>query len=82
MPDRVDQPEQFPGALAITSRGERHHGPYGGVGVLPAIFAHAGDVALDVAGVQSRMVKGRIEELYHADVALHESFVERLERLK
>ena len=36
----------------IAQRGEGHHGPDGAVRVLAAVFAHAGDVALDVAGVQ------------------------------
>ena len=39
----------------------------GGVRVLAAILAHAGDVALDVAGIESRFVERRIEKLDRAE---------------
>src|SRR5207253_242494 len=70
--DRVDQPEQFPRALDLSGGGERHDRPDGGVRILPAILANAGDVALDVTWIQVRLVERRVEQLDHADVALHE----------
>jgi hypothetical protein len=43
--------------------GEGHGGPDRGVGVLPAVFPHAGHVAADVAGIESGGVEGRVEQL-------------------
>ena len=42
--------EERPRALAVAERGERHRGPDRRVRVLAAVLAHAGHVALDVAG--------------------------------
>ena len=64
--DRVDQREQFPGAAMVAELGEGHDRPDRGVGVLAAVFAHAGDVALDVAGIECGLVERRIEELDQA----------------
>jgi hypothetical protein len=77
----VDQAEQFPGPLGVSGGGERHDGPDGGVGVLPAVFADSGDVALDVAGIEVGFVEGRVEQLDDADVALDQVRVQRFERL-
>ena len=46
--------EQLPRPLAVAQFGERHGGPDRGMRVLAAVFAHAGHVALDVAGVHRR----------------------------
>ena len=45
---------ELPGALAIAQRGERHRRPDRGVRVLAAVLAHAGHVAVDVAGIEVR----------------------------
>ena len=44
--------EQLPRALALAQRGERHRRPDRGMRVLAAVLAHAGHVALDVAGIR------------------------------
>ena len=75
---RVDQGGQFPGAPAVAQGREGHGRPDGGVGVLAAVLAHAGHVALDVAGVQLRLVEGRIEQLDQAVLAAHQALVHRL----
>ena len=49
--------------------------------VLAAILAHAGDVALDVARVEVRLVKRRIEKLDEPVVAADEAAIEALHRL-
>ena len=51
---------------AVAHGGEGHDGPDGGVGVLAAVFAHAGDIAFDVAGIEVRLVERRIEQLDQA----------------
>ena len=78
--DGVDQREQLPRPLGIAHRGEGHDGPDGAVGVLAAIFAHAGDVALDVAGVEVRLVERRIEELDQPGVAADQAAIDALHR--
>jgi hypothetical protein len=79
--DRVDQVEQFPGAGAVAQVSEGHGRPDGGVGVLAAVLAHAGDVALDVAGLQRGLVEGRVQELDQAGVAAHQMGVQRIHGL-
>ena len=48
--------------------------------VLAAVLAHARDVAFDVAGIQGRLVEGRIEELDQRGVAAHEARVDGVHR--
>src|SRR6185312_4156512 len=60
---------------------EGHRGPDRGVGVLAAVLAHAGQVALDVAGVERGLVERRIEQLHQAGVAVHQVAVQRGHRL-
>ena len=61
MVERVDQRQQLPGTAAVAQRGERHRRPHGGVRVLAAVLAHAGDIALDVARIHTptRRTAGR-----------------------
>ena len=51
---RVDHGEQLPGAPTVAQGREGHGRPDGAVGVLAAVLAHAGHVALDVAGFERR----------------------------
>jgi hypothetical protein len=51
------------------------------MGVLAAVLAHAGDVALDVAGLQIGFVEGRVEQLDDLLVAPHQALVDRRHRL-
>ncbi|MNH21997.1 hypothetical protein D3C79_818360 [compost metagenome] len=74
---RVDQAQQFPGLGGIAQAGIGHARPDGRVGVLAAIFAHAGQVALDVAGVQVAVVEGWVEQCDDTDVAAHQVLVQR-----
>ncbi len=74
--DRVYDVEQFPGALAIAQFGEGHSRPDGGVGVLAAVFAHAGYITFDIARVHGGLVEGWIEQLDNALVAAHQMFIE------
>ncbi|MNM49875.1 hypothetical protein D3C81_608920 [compost metagenome] len=74
---RVDQSQQFPGLGSIAQVGIGHARPDGCVRVLPAIFAHARQVALDVAGVEVAVVEGWVEQFDDADVAAHQMLVQR-----
>src|SRR6185503_5416073 len=76
--DRIDHAKELPGAIELAHLGEGHRRPDGRVRVLPAILAHAGDVALDVAGIQRGGVEWRLEELYQLALAAHEVLVQRL----
>ena len=60
---RIDQSQQFPGALAVANRRKRHCSPDRGVRVLPAVLTYAGNVALDVTGIHRRLVEWRVEQL-------------------
>ena len=51
------------------------------MGVLPAVLPHAWHVAFDVAGVQVRLVEGRIEQLDESVLAAHQAFVHCLHGL-
>ncbi len=53
----------------------------GGMGVLAAILAHAGDVAFDVTGIECRLVERRIEELDEPGIAADQPAVEVLHGL-
>ena len=52
---RVDHREKLPRPSAVAQLGKCHGRPDRPVGVLPAVFPHAGDVAFDVAGIQVRI---------------------------
>ena len=54
MMQRIDQVHHLPGARCVAERGEGHRRPHRAVGVLPAVLAHAGHVAGDVARVRAR----------------------------
>ena len=76
----VDHGQKLPGALGIALGREGHGRPDRSVGILAAVFAHAGDVAFDVAGILGRLVEGRIEQLDECMVATNEPSVERIHR--
>ncbi len=75
--DRVEQREQLGGLVAVAQRGEGEHAPDRGVGVLAAVLAHAGQVALDVAGIERRVVERRREEQDQPVAAAHQELVDR-----
>jgi hypothetical protein len=51
------------------------------MGVLAAILANARRIALDVAGIERRLVERRREQQHEAIAAMHELAVERGHRL-
>ncbi len=63
MVQRVDHGQEFPERAPVAQGREGHRRPDRRVSVLPAVLSHPGDVAFDVAGIQIRLVKRRIQEL-------------------
>ena len=57
--NRIEHAEKLAGLVAVAERRERHHGPHGGVRVLAAVFANAGHIAFDVAGIERRVIERR-----------------------
>ena len=78
MPQRIDQPQQLPGPLVAQLR-QRHDRPDRGVGVLAAVLAHAGHIALDVARLMIEMVERRIKQLDQSGVAADQPTVDRVQ---
>src|SRR5437763_6694232 len=60
--DRVQDREELVGLVAVTKRGEGHHGPDGGMRILAAILANARRITLDLAGVAIRVIERRGEQ--------------------
>src|SRR6185312_13292798 len=61
--DRVEEPEQLARAVAVAQRGPGEDRPDRAVRVLPAVLAHAGRIALDVAGIlRTALVERRREQ--------------------
>src|SRR5665213_4282213 len=59
--DRVDDAEQPCSLVALTERSKSHHHPQRSMGILTAVLAKPWRVALDVAGIQGRLVERRID---------------------
>ena len=77
MIDRVQQREQLAGLVAVAEHREGDHRPDGAVRVLAAILANAGRIALDVSGIERRLVERRREEQHQTVVAPDEVFFDR-----
>src|SRR5205085_9142697 len=60
--DRIQQSEQFARAIAVAEHRECNHRPKRRVRVLSAVFAHAWDVAFDVAGIQLALIERGSEQ--------------------
>src|SRR5579864_258162 len=56
--DRVEHSEKLSSLGAVAKHGERNHRPDCGMRILPAIFADAGRISLDVAGVMPCIIEG------------------------
>ena len=69
----VEQAAKFPSVVDLAELGAGHGHPDGGMGVLGAIFADAGDVAFDVAGIPGGGVEGGGEEPDEAVIAVDEA---------
>ncbi|MNH42532.1 hypothetical protein D3C79_1042510 [compost metagenome] len=76
MIDRVDQRHQFPGAFNIAHLGEGHHRPYGAVGILAAIFPHAGQIAANIAWIRAVAVKRRSQQFDQTGLIVDQMFVQ------
>src|SRR5439155_16904655 len=63
--DRVQDREELVGLVAVTKRGEGHHGPDGGMRILASILANAWRITLDVAGIAIRVIERRGEQQDH-----------------
>ena len=81
MADRVQEFDQLDGAAALAELGKRPDDPGGRVGVLAAVLADAGQVALDVAGIERLVVERRGEQEDQPPVAIDQMFVDGLQRL-
>ena len=77
MADRTQHREQFPCALHVLQHGEGHRGPDRGVCVLTAVLPDAGNVALDIPGLESRLVKRRLQQLDKTMVTVDQELVHR-----
>ena len=58
----IEQREQLGRLVALAERGKGDDRPDGGMGVLAAILANARRIALDVAGIERRLVERRREQ--------------------
>ena len=74
----IEQIEERPGLLAIAQGGKSPGSPGGGMGVLAAVLANAGKVALDVARVAQGFIERRGEEQQQAVLRAHEAIDDRL----
>ena len=61
--DRVEESKQVPGSVGISHQRKAHGGPNGAMSVLAAIFAHAGEIAFDVARIEGGLIERGIEQL-------------------
>src|SRR5204863_3535586 len=77
----IEQSEKLPRAFVLSHEREGHRSPNRAVTVLAAILAHTGDVAFDVAGIERRFVKGRIEKLNEFRFATNKALIDRVHRL-
>src|SRR6185312_10501567 len=81
--DRVEEPEQFARAVAVAQRGPGEDRPHRAVRVLAAVLAHAGRIALDVAGVLLVvLVERRREQAREPMFAIHQLALVRGHRLR
>ena len=60
--DRIEQAKQRFRVIAFAELGHRHHRPQHAMGILAAIFADAGRIALDIARLPLGLVEGRLEQ--------------------
>jgi hypothetical protein len=77
MADRVEQCEQLQRALTPAEQRGRKHDPGRGMSVLPAVFADAGHVALDVAGLERAAIERWREQQDHLIRIAHQTILHR-----
>ncbi len=82
MREGIQHLEQLEGAIAVSPDGGRRHDPVGGVRVLGAVFAHARQISLDVAGILGRAIEGRFQQHDEPRVLTHQVGVVRLHRAR
>src|SRR5262245_9770954 len=66
--------EQLTGFVAVSEGRKPKDGPNRGMGILPAVFAHAWQIPFDIAHVRARTIKGRGKEQDEIVAATHEVF--------
>jgi hypothetical protein len=66
---RIDHVEQFHRLVAAAQARQRDHRPQRRVRVLTAVFANAGQISLDVAGVVIHVIERRREQQHDLCVA-------------
>jgi len=74
--DRVEDREQLARLVAVAEGGEGEHGPDRRMRVLATVLPDAGQVALDVAGIEVAVVERRREEQHQAVAAPDEVLVD------
>src|SRR5258705_13272256 len=72
MVHRIEEREEFTGALAIAQHGKSDQGPERRVTILSPILAHARHVAFDVANIQLAFVEWWCKENYQPVAALNQ----------
>ena len=73
--------QHLPGALHLAGLQQRAHQPGHGMGILPAVFAHAGQVCADIPGFFGGR-KGRGKQQRNALIALMQRLPGSLQRLR
>src|SRR5690606_9071949 len=79
--DRAEHLEERRRAVTSAGLGHRLHDPECGVRVLASVFAYAGQVPADVAGVVRGAVKRRREQADDAGLLIDQVLLEGIERL-
>src|SRR6185437_719227 len=81
--DRVEQVEQRAGAVAVAEAGPGEDRPDRAMRILPTVLAHAGRIALDVAGILlAVLVERRREQARQLVLVVDEQLVDRGHRLR
>ena len=70
--DGIQHVEQLDRLVAVAELRQGPHRPQRRVRVLAAVLAHAGEVALDIAGLEGGLVERRGEQRDHARISPHE----------
>src|SRR5438876_6620850 len=76
MRDGIQHREQFRRLEAVAEGGERNDCPGGRMGILPPVLTHAGQVTLDVPGLEMRVVERGREQKDQPVVPPYQSLVD------
>ena len=81
MRERIDHLIQRERAIVVATHCSRHYGPQRTVRVLRAIFAHTGQITLDVPRVVRAFIERRREQHDEPRIFTHQLSVHRAHRL-